>query len=129
MRQSEVLEEFKQQQRPVHALHVFFDLDTGFEVLSVEEYGHLQVRVLLTYLCNKCNSIYAAHRAVVEIFLALWHVPTNKTRNLQFPCNTSWWNDERLQRRRTELTVSKMYLKCSTNDGMQKDIAEPKKSA
>ncbi len=43
MRQSEVLEAFKQQQHPNHALHVFFDLDTGFEVLPIEEYGHLQV--------------------------------------------------------------------------------------
>ena len=44
MRQSEVLEVFKQQQRPTHALHVFFDLDTGYEVVNVENYGHLQVQ-------------------------------------------------------------------------------------
>ena len=44
MRQSELLEEFKQQQRPAHALHVFFDLDTGYEVINVENYGHLQVQ-------------------------------------------------------------------------------------
>ena len=43
MRQSEVLEAFKQQQHAQHALHAFFDLDTGFEILSIEEYGHLQV--------------------------------------------------------------------------------------
>ena len=24
-------------------VNVFFDLDTGFEILSIEEYGHLQV--------------------------------------------------------------------------------------
>jgi hypothetical protein len=50
MRQSEVLEEFKQQQRPNHALHVFFDLDTGYEVLPVEEYGHLQARQMFLIL-------------------------------------------------------------------------------
>lgn len=43
MRQSNNLEAFKQQQHPNHALHVYFDLDTGFEVLPIEEYGHLQV--------------------------------------------------------------------------------------
>lgn len=43
MRQSHLLEDFKQQQRPIHALHMFFDLDTGFEKVPIENYGHLQV--------------------------------------------------------------------------------------
>lgn len=47
MRQSHLLEDFKQQQRPIHALHMYFDLDTGFEVIPIENYGHLQVPNLL----------------------------------------------------------------------------------
>ena len=61
MRQSEVLEAFKQQQHAQHALHVFFDLDTGFEILSIEEYGHLQVGTV------KIRSFYITFTVQLEV--------------------------------------------------------------
>jgi hypothetical protein len=54
MRQSEVLEAFKQQQHPDHALHVLFDLETGFEVVPAETFGHLQAGAdSMNQLANK----------------------------------------------------------------------------
>lgn len=50
MRQSHRLEAFKAKQSPEHALHVLFELDTGFEVFPVTEYGHLQIDVVSLYL-------------------------------------------------------------------------------
>ncbi len=43
MRQSSRLEVFKTKQVPKNALHSKFNLDTGEELASVEEYNHLQV--------------------------------------------------------------------------------------
>ncbi len=43
MRQSERLEAFKTFQTPVNALHSKFNLHTGAEIVTVEDYNHLQV--------------------------------------------------------------------------------------
>ena len=50
MRQADRLEAFKGNQNPEFALHVKFDLSTGFEVVSVNDYGHLQLDAVSLYL-------------------------------------------------------------------------------
>ena len=54
MRQANRLESFKGNQSPENALHVKFDLETGFELTSLqtgdENYGHLQLDVVSLYL-------------------------------------------------------------------------------
>lgn len=43
MRQTENVENFKKGQHPKFALHSKFHLETGAEILSSDDYGHLQV--------------------------------------------------------------------------------------
>ncbi|KAG5879244.1 hypothetical protein JTB14_017097 [Gonioctena quinquepunctata] len=49
-RQAKRIELFKQNQCSTHALHVKFHLTTGHEVLSDNEYNHLQIDVISVYL-------------------------------------------------------------------------------
>ena len=49
IRQANRVELFKQNQCSQHALHCKFDLNTGDEVLSDDEYYHLQVRFFLFF--------------------------------------------------------------------------------
>ena len=57
MRQSAELEEFKKCQNPQFALHVLFDMDTGFTVKDVKEYHHLQLDVVSMYLLFLAQAI------------------------------------------------------------------------
>ncbi|XP_037781259.1 probable phosphorylase b kinase regulatory subunit beta isoform X1 [Penaeus monodon] len=50
MRQSEKVEMFKQGQQPKYALHAKFNLLTGEEVISTDDYGHLQIDIVSLYL-------------------------------------------------------------------------------
>ncbi|XP_063877838.1 probable phosphorylase b kinase regulatory subunit beta isoform X5 [Scylla paramamosain] len=50
MRQCEHVESFKKGQNPKFALHAKFHLLTGEEVISSEEYGHLQIDIVSLYL-------------------------------------------------------------------------------
>uniref|UniRef100_A0A8C2S5C7 Phosphorylase b kinase regulatory subunit n=1 Tax=Capra hircus TaxID=9925 RepID=A0A8C2S5C7_CAPHI len=43
MRQADKVQQFKQDPRPTTCLHSVFNVHTGDEILSYEEYGHLQV--------------------------------------------------------------------------------------
>ncbi|XP_027982808.1 phosphorylase b kinase regulatory subunit beta isoform X2 [Eptesicus fuscus] len=50
MRQADKVQQFKQDPRPTTCLHSVFDVRTGDEVLSYEEYGHLQINAVSLYL-------------------------------------------------------------------------------
>lgn len=50
MRQTERVENFKKGQQPKYALHSKFHLMTGEEVLSTDDYGHLQIDLISIYL-------------------------------------------------------------------------------
>nr|KAF6286210.1 phosphorylase kinase regulatory subunit beta [Myotis myotis] len=50
MRQADKVQQFKQDPRPTTCLHSVFNLRTGDEVLSYEEYGHLQINAVSLYL-------------------------------------------------------------------------------
>ncbi|KAK7002162.1 hypothetical protein SK128_008210 [Halocaridina rubra] len=50
MRQTERVENFKKGQHPKYALHSKFQLRTGEEVISADDYGHLQIDVISIYL-------------------------------------------------------------------------------
>lgn len=64
MRQSNRLEAFKKNQSPENALHVKFDLCTGFEVVSTNEYGHLQLDVVSLYLLFLVQAIASGLQVV-----------------------------------------------------------------
>lgn len=64
MRQSHRLEAFKQNQSAENALHVKFDLFTGFEVVSTNEYGHLQLDVVSLYLLFLVQAIASGLQVV-----------------------------------------------------------------
>uniref|UniRef100_A0A452RFG7 Phosphorylase b kinase regulatory subunit n=1 Tax=Ursus americanus TaxID=9643 RepID=A0A452RFG7_URSAM len=50
MRQADKVQQFKQDPRPATCLHSVFNVHTGDEVLSSEEYGHLQINTVSLYL-------------------------------------------------------------------------------
>nr|XP_053638144.1 probable phosphorylase b kinase regulatory subunit beta [Cherax quadricarinatus] len=50
MRQTNLVENFKKGQNPKYALHSKFHLITGEEVISSDNYGHLQIDVVSLYL-------------------------------------------------------------------------------
>ncbi|CAL4197959.1 unnamed protein product, partial [Meganyctiphanes norvegica] len=50
MRQTEQVEHFKKGQQPKYALHSKFHLITGEEVISNDDYGHLQLDIVSQYL-------------------------------------------------------------------------------
>ncbi|XP_059524101.1 phosphorylase b kinase regulatory subunit beta isoform X2 [Myotis daubentonii] len=50
MRQADKVQQFKQDPRPTTCLHSVFNVRTGDEVLSYEEYGHLQINAVSLYL-------------------------------------------------------------------------------
>ncbi|XP_042207580.1 probable phosphorylase b kinase regulatory subunit beta isoform X3 [Homarus americanus] len=50
MRQTENVENFKKGQNPKYALHSKFHLKTGKEVVSSDDYGHLQIDVVSLFL-------------------------------------------------------------------------------
>lgn len=50
IKQASRVELFKKQQCSAHALHVKFHMTTGDEVLTDEEYFHLQIDVVSVYL-------------------------------------------------------------------------------
>nr|XP_025708128.1 phosphorylase b kinase regulatory subunit beta isoform X5 [Callorhinus ursinus] len=50
MRQADKVQQFKQDPRPGTCLHSVFNVHTGDEVLSYEEYGHLQINAVSLYL-------------------------------------------------------------------------------
>ncbi|XP_048402628.1 phosphorylase b kinase regulatory subunit beta isoform X1 [Stegostoma tigrinum] len=59
MRQADKVEHFKQHSDPSNCLHSVFNVHTGDEVLSSEEYGHLQidaVSLFLLYLVEMISS-------------------------------------------------------------------------
>ena len=57
MRQAEELEKFKKNQSEQFALHILFDMDTGFAIKDVKEYNHLQLDVVSLYLLFLGQSI------------------------------------------------------------------------
>ncbi|NXX82330.1 KPBB kinase, partial [Urocolius indicus] len=50
MRQADKVQQFKQDPRPSGCLHSIFSADTGDEVFSHKEYGHLQINALSLFL-------------------------------------------------------------------------------
>lgn len=50
MRQADKVQQFKQDPRPTTCLHSVFNVHTGDELLSYEEYGHLQINAVSLYL-------------------------------------------------------------------------------
>ncbi|ELK15354.1 Phosphorylase b kinase regulatory subunit beta [Pteropus alecto] len=50
MRQADKVQQFKQDPRPATCLHSIFHVHTGDELLSYEEYGHLQINAVSLYL-------------------------------------------------------------------------------
>ncbi|GAB1293434.1 Phosphorylase b kinase regulatory subunit beta [Apodemus speciosus] len=50
MRQADKVQQFKQDPRPTTCLHSVFSLHTGDELLSYEEYGHLQINAVSLFL-------------------------------------------------------------------------------
>uniref|UniRef100_A0A8C8LMI5 Phosphorylase b kinase regulatory subunit n=1 Tax=Oncorhynchus tshawytscha TaxID=74940 RepID=A0A8C8LMI5_ONCTS len=50
MRQSDKVEEFKQDPSPSKCLHSIFNVDTGDEILSYDDYHHLQIDALSLFL-------------------------------------------------------------------------------
>ncbi|XP_072488237.1 phosphorylase b kinase regulatory subunit beta isoform X3 [Notamacropus eugenii] len=50
MRQADKVQQFKQDPRPTTCLHSIFNVHTGDEVFSYEEYGHLQINAISLYL-------------------------------------------------------------------------------
>uniref|UniRef100_A0A287A0V9 Phosphorylase b kinase regulatory subunit n=1 Tax=Sus scrofa TaxID=9823 RepID=A0A287A0V9_PIG len=50
MRQADKVQQFKQDPRPTTCLHSVFSVHTGDEILSYEEYGHLQINTVSLYL-------------------------------------------------------------------------------
>uniref|UniRef100_A0A8C9KQ40 Phosphorylase b kinase regulatory subunit n=1 Tax=Panthera tigris altaica TaxID=74533 RepID=A0A8C9KQ40_PANTA len=50
MRQADKVQQFKQDPRPATCLHSVFNVHTGDEILSHEEYGHLQINTVSLYL-------------------------------------------------------------------------------
>uniref|UniRef100_A0A8D2H330 Phosphorylase b kinase regulatory subunit n=1 Tax=Urocitellus parryii TaxID=9999 RepID=A0A8D2H330_UROPR len=50
MRQADKVQQFKQDPRPTTCLHSIFNVHTGDELLSYEEYGHLQINAVSLYL-------------------------------------------------------------------------------
>ncbi|XP_019587424.1 phosphorylase b kinase regulatory subunit beta isoform X2 [Rhinolophus sinicus] len=50
MRQADKVQQFKQDPRPTTCLHSVFNAQTGDEILSCEEYGHLQINAVSLYL-------------------------------------------------------------------------------
>ncbi|XP_062405738.1 phosphorylase b kinase regulatory subunit beta isoform X2 [Sardina pilchardus] len=50
MRQADKVEEFKQDPNPAKCLHSVFDLHTGDEVYSYEDYNHLQIDAVCLFL-------------------------------------------------------------------------------
>ncbi|KAF6078972.1 phosphorylase kinase regulatory subunit beta [Phyllostomus discolor] len=50
MRQADKVQQFKQDPRPTTCLHSIFHVRTGDELLTCEEYGHLQINAVSLYL-------------------------------------------------------------------------------
>uniref|UniRef100_A0A9L0SAF3 Phosphorylase b kinase regulatory subunit n=1 Tax=Equus caballus TaxID=9796 RepID=A0A9L0SAF3_HORSE len=50
MRQADKVQQFKQDPRPTTCLHSVFNVHTGDEILSYEDYGHLQINAVSLYL-------------------------------------------------------------------------------
>ncbi|KAM6160028.1 LOW QUALITY PROTEIN: phosphorylase b kinase regulatory subunit beta-like [Erethizon dorsatum] len=50
MRQADKVQQFKQDPRPTTCLHSVFNVHTGDELLSYEEYGHVQINTVSLYL-------------------------------------------------------------------------------
>uniref|UniRef100_A0A8C5QMC9 Phosphorylase b kinase regulatory subunit n=1 Tax=Leptobrachium leishanense TaxID=445787 RepID=A0A8C5QMC9_9ANUR len=50
MRQADKVEQFKQDPSPKKCLHSVFHLDTGDQILSYKEYGHLQINAVSLFL-------------------------------------------------------------------------------
>ncbi|XP_071065282.1 phosphorylase b kinase regulatory subunit beta isoform X5 [Dasypus novemcinctus] len=50
MRQADKVQQFKQDPRATTCLHSIFNVHTGDQVLSYEEYGHLQINAVALYL-------------------------------------------------------------------------------
>ncbi|XP_007536744.1 phosphorylase b kinase regulatory subunit beta isoform X4 [Erinaceus europaeus] len=50
MRQADKVQQFKQDPRPTTCLHSIFNVLTGDEMLSYEEYGHLQINAVSLFL-------------------------------------------------------------------------------
>ncbi|XP_037000754.2 phosphorylase b kinase regulatory subunit beta isoform X3 [Artibeus jamaicensis] len=50
MRQADKVQQFKQDPRPTTCLHSIFHVRTGDELLSCEEYGHLQINAVSLFL-------------------------------------------------------------------------------
>ncbi|XP_059855123.1 phosphorylase b kinase regulatory subunit beta isoform X3 [Delphinus delphis] len=50
MRQADKVQQFKQDPRSTTCLHSVFNVHTGDEILSYEEYGHLQINAVSLYL-------------------------------------------------------------------------------
>ncbi|XP_053304909.1 phosphorylase b kinase regulatory subunit beta isoform X4 [Spea bombifrons] len=50
MRQADKIEQFKQDPSPQKCLHSIFHIDTGDEILSYEEYGHIQINAVSLFL-------------------------------------------------------------------------------
>uniref|UniRef100_A0A8C4M6C5 Phosphorylase b kinase regulatory subunit n=1 Tax=Equus asinus asinus TaxID=83772 RepID=A0A8C4M6C5_EQUAS len=50
MRQADKVQQFKQDPRPTTCLHSVFNVHTGDEILSCEDYGHLQINAVSLYL-------------------------------------------------------------------------------
>ncbi|XP_045149554.1 phosphorylase b kinase regulatory subunit beta isoform X3 [Echinops telfairi] len=50
MRQADKVQQFKQDPRPTTSLHSIFNVYTGDELFSYEEYGHLQINTVSLYL-------------------------------------------------------------------------------
>ncbi|XP_006170533.1 phosphorylase b kinase regulatory subunit beta, partial [Tupaia chinensis] len=50
MRQADKVQQFKQDPRPTTCLHSIFNVHTGDELLSYEEFGHLQINAVSLFL-------------------------------------------------------------------------------
>ncbi|KAM4614391.1 phosphorylase b kinase regulatory subunit beta isoform 2-T4 [Discoglossus pictus] len=50
MRQADKVEQYKQDPSPLKCLHSIFNIDTGDEIISYQDYGHLQINAVSLFL-------------------------------------------------------------------------------
>lgn len=79
MRQADKVQQFKQDPRPTTCLHSLFNVHTGDELLSYEEYGHLQINAVSLYLLYLVEMISSGLQIIyntdeVSLFKTLYFV-------------------------------------------------------
>uniref|UniRef100_A0A9L0RZY9 Phosphorylase b kinase regulatory subunit n=1 Tax=Equus caballus TaxID=9796 RepID=A0A9L0RZY9_HORSE len=88
MRQADKVQQFKQDPRPTTCLHSVFNVHTGDEILSYEDYGHLQINAVSLYLLYLVEMISSG----LQIIYNTDEKPQSTGRSIPGPSRTQYEN-------------------------------------